>query len=228
MQACNKCCVLKNVCNLFCEPIFLPLLRIMSCEQLSKVLVSPTLFGSLLLTIALFLESGFITGSIFHCHCRSSWLILAHSDSLWPSLALHDSLWLALALSLSFSGAHRLTMSLLGSLSHCPLIWCQAEGREFVKCYHFTSFCDSVPTSNSTGRWSGLANRGEIGERANKQYHLLQYLSEHILVLLITNPPITNNSQTIYCSQSWYLSRPVVAEFLDALASLDFKLSVGQ
>ena len=66
--------------------------------------------------------SGFLTGSIFHCNYRS--FRLAHSDLLWPSLALHGSLWLALALSLSFSVAHRLTMSLLGSFSHCPSLSC--------------------------------------------------------------------------------------------------------
>ena len=138
--------------------------------------------------------SGFLTGS----NWLSNWLnlllslMLIQARSLWLTLALSGSPRLTLARSGSLSVFLRRSLAdnvlagLVQSLPQFILIWCQAEGRELVKCYHFASFCDSVPTSNSTGRWSGLANRGEIGERANKQYHLLQYLSEHLLVLLMT------------------------------------------
>ena len=189
MQACNKCCVLKYVFNLFCEPISLSLSRFVSqspshCRALwavSKVLVSQALFGSLLLSFWL---SNWLnlSLSLSLIQARSLWLTLALSGSPRLTLARSGSL----SVFLRRSSAHNILAGLVKSLPQFILIWCQAEGRELVKCYHFASFCDSVPTSNSTGRWSGLANRGEIGERANKQYHLLQYLSEHLLVLLMT------------------------------------------
>ena len=100
MQACNKCCVLKYVFNLFCKPISLSLSRFVSqspshCRALwavSKVLVSQALFGSLLLSFWL-----------------SNWLNL----SLSLSLIQARSLWLTLALS----GSPRLTLARSGSLS---------------------------------------------------------------------------------------------------------------
>ena len=163
-----------------CESISLPLSRIMSCEQ------STCESSSLWLTLALFLAF-YLAQSLIVTVAHPGSLTLTYFGPLWLSTAHFGSLWHSLCLS----------QSLIGSQCPCwarsviapvypALIWCQPEGRELVKCYHFASFCDSVPTSNSTGRWSGLANRGEIGERANKQYHLLQYLSEHLLVLLMT------------------------------------------